>query len=237
MFTLLNVFHVTHVVDDLDAAMRWYENVFATPTPQRLDLAANSLSVLNVGNVPMMPMQPGAATSPGRFRSRFGQRLHSLAVYVEDPVSLVRRLQGEGYVLTGPLGEPVERLDDEIWTQPKQSPMVFEFFEYRPTTEPASEWGDHPLGVRSAIYTNVIDDASRARAFYCELLPGVSLRQGVVTPYDTISDFVRLGESVVIELARPTKSDSPAAHDLAAGATFHAVTFRVDDLDRGAEHL
>jgi catechol 2,3-dioxygenase-like lactoylglutathione lyase family enzyme len=237
MFTILNVFHVTHVVDDLDAALRWYDDVFATGTTDRTEFFGTALSLLTIGNVTLMPMQPGDATSPGRFKARFGEHLHSLAIYVDGPVSLIEHLKAAGFFLTGPLGEPVERPDDEIWTQPKESPMVFEFFEYRPSMVPASEWRDHPLAARGAVYTNVVDDPSKATAFYVDLLRGEMLRQGVPTPYESTSDFVRVGDDVVIELARPTSPNSPAARDLDAGTTFHAVTFTVDDLDRAADHL
>jgi hypothetical protein len=58
-----------------------------------------------------------------------------------------------------------------------------------------------------------------------------------VAAYGTRSSFVSLSDEVLLEVAEPQEPDSRAARDLASGGTFHAVTFRVADLDRAAAHV
>jgi catechol 2,3-dioxygenase-like lactoylglutathione lyase family enzyme len=95
MFQLPKVFHVSHVVDDLDAAVAWYRDVFSGRLWQRSELFGTAVALLVVGDVVLMPMQPTRAfpTAPGRFRERFGSRLHSLALYVDRPEALIEHPQ------------------------------------------------------------------------------------------------------------------------------------------------
>ncbi|HEY3941690.1 MAG TPA: VOC family protein [Acidimicrobiales bacterium] len=238
---------MSHVVDDLDGAVAWYERVFAPRVWQRSELFGTSLALLAVGDVVFMPMEPAPGSGPGRFRSRFGERLHSLALYVEGPVELIGRLEGAGLRLTGHRGQPLEDPLDEIWTQPRETPMVFEFFEPRPSmADPRLEepdwstryWSDeHPLGLQGAHYTLVTAEEAGAVGFLVDVLGGTVVRRSLVEAYGTRSTFVSLSDAVVVEVAVPEVGDCAAAEDLAAGGAFHAVTFRVTDLDRALAHL
>src|SRR5947209_11254038 len=101
MFRIEQVFHVSHVVDDLDAAVGWYADVFAPVVWQQAALFGTPLALLVVGDCVLMPMGPpaGAASSPARFRERYGEHLHSLALYVDEPVPLIEHLHGMGFRL------------------------------------------------------------------------------------------------------------------------------------------
>jgi catechol 2,3-dioxygenase-like lactoylglutathione lyase family enzyme len=249
MFEFPKVFHVSHVVDDLDAAVAWYDEVFSPRRWQRSELFGTSLALLVVGDVVMMPMQPSGAvpTAPGRFRERFGQRLHSLAVYVDHPVDLIDHLRSLGLRLTGSDGTELRNPQDEIWTQPRQTPMLFEFFEPRPSMHDprleeedwsSSYWREsHPLGITGACFTVVTADADVATRFFVEALRGKVVHERTVAPYGTRSAFVALNDEVMIEVAEPLGTDSDAGRDLAERATFHAVTFQVADLERAAGHV
>lgn len=249
MFELPKVFHVSHVVDDLDVAMKWYDDLFSPRVWQHTELWGTSLALLVVGDVVMMPMQPALdpPSSPGKFKMRFGQRLHSLALYVDEPVPMIEHLRAQGLYLTGSRGTALDNPQDEIWTQPRETPMVFELFQPRESmndprlNEPdwsSAYWRDeHPLGIQGSVFTNVTGDRAKATAFYVDALRGTVLREGVATPYGTTSNFVRLSDEVTMEVAQPTGTDSRAAADLEVGGTFHAVTFRVADLDRAAAHV
>ncbi len=249
MFELSRVFHVSHVVDDLDSAVTWYDKVFSPRLWQRSELFGTSLALLVVGDVVLMPMQPATAysTAPGRFRDRFGPCLHSLALYVDRPTELIDQLRGRGLRLTGADGTELHSPQDEIWTQPRQTPVALEFFEPRPSmNDPRLEdahwssdyWREvHPLGIVSSHFTVVAADARAASEFFVDALGGKVIHEGVVAAYGTRSTFVALSRDIMIEVAEPTGPDSDASRDLRRQAAFHAVTFRVTDLQRAGDHL
>ena len=258
MFRLPRVFHITHVVDDFDDAMRWYREVFNTSSDrgnaagagtqgdQATQLGPNRLILFTVGTTVLMPLQAAPGSAPDRYRERMGPRLHSLALDVLEPQDLVDHLTSLGYDLTNDMGGPVTDPREEIWTRPKQSPLLFEFFEPRdvlsvPKAADAgltpSYWRDeHPLGLHGAHYTCVTDDSDKAAAFLVDGLHGRVLHEAE-TAHGTRSLFVELSDQVMVEVARPVDPSGRAAADLTAGARFHAVTFRVGDLDRAVDHL
>lgn len=245
MFALPRIFHVSHVVDDLDAAVAWYDDVFAPQVWQRTELLGSGLALLVIGDVVMMPMQPAPESGFARFRARSGERLHSLAVYVDEPVPLIDKLRADGYYLRGFMGNELDNPQDEIWTKPGQSPMVMEFFQPResmgdprleePDWSPAPWRDDHPMRVQGSVHTCITPDAEQATTFFTSTLGGRVVHQGD-TPYGTRSTFVRLSDQVTIEVAQPTDPDGAPAQDLAAGGTFHAVTLTVGDLDGAVAH-
>lgn len=261
MFQLPKVFHVTHVVDDVDTVVRWYDEVFAPRSgwgrPTSGDggdggggdagpLGATRLSLLSIGPTVMMPLRAGPGMAPERFRERMGQRLHSLALYVDEPQALIDHLTAQGQHLADFLGRPVTDPLGEIWTRPRESPLVLEFFQPRdgmgdpryndPDWSPAYWRHGHPLGIEGAHYTLVTGDPEAATAFLVDGLLGRVVHRAS-TPHGTASTFVRLSDEVVVEVAEPVDPSSRAAADLAAGGMFHAVTFRVGDLDRAAAHF
>lgn len=249
MFELSRVFHVSHVVDDLDGASAWYDKVFSPQHWQRSELFGTSLALLVVGDLVLMPMQPTKAypTAPGRFRDRFGPCLHSLALYVDRPTDLIDHLRGRGLRLTGADGTELRNPQDEIWTQPRETPVVLEFFEARPSmndprlVDPhwsADYWREiHPLGIVGSHFTVVAADGKAASEFFTGALGGTVVHEGTIGAYGTRSTFVSLGREITIEVAEPISPDSDAGRDLGRKATFHAVTFRVTDLQRAVDHL
>ena len=249
MFTLPKVFHVSHVVDDLDAAVAWYDDMFSPRVWQRSELFGTSLALLVVGDVTLMPMQPatGFPTAPGKFKERFGSCLHSLALYVEEPVALIDQLRARGLRLTGADGTELSNPQDEIWTPPRATPMLLEFFEPRasmhdPRLEEddwsSSYWRDtHPLGIVSCCFTVVTADREGSTEFFVDALRGKVVHQQSATPYGTRSAFVALSDEVLIEVAEPIGPDSDAGRDLARRAAFHAVTFQVANLARAVGHV
>jgi catechol 2,3-dioxygenase-like lactoylglutathione lyase family enzyme len=183
---------------------------------------------------------------PERFRERMGQRLHSLALYVDEPQELMDHLTSQGQHLADYLGQPATDPLGEIWTRPRESPLVFEFFQPRegmgdpryndPDWSPDFWRDEHPLGIQGAFYTCVTADPDAATGFLVEGLGGRVVHE-TDSPHGTRSRFVQLSDEVVLEVAQPVDRSSRAAADLAASASFHAVTFRVGDLDRAAAHF
>ena len=85
------LFHLAHLVDDLDATDLLYDEVFGCQRYyRRYERAARrEASLLVVADQCMEPIQPSsdpadAGTPLGRFKKRFGNRMHSIAWYVDD---------------------------------------------------------------------------------------------------------------------------------------------------------
>jgi catechol 2,3-dioxygenase-like lactoylglutathione lyase family enzyme len=248
MFSVVQEFHVTHAVDDIEAAVAWYDDVFSPVVWQRTDLWGTQLALLAIGDFVLMPMQPpdNPDVSTRRFLERNGAHLHSLALYVDDPVDMMEHLGSLGFRLTGARGGDPESPSDEIWTQPRETPVVLELFQPNermndPRHEAAwssSYWRDeHPLAIRDAVYTVVTDDLAGATKFFVDAMHGTVTAAEADTPYATRSTFVALGDNVTIEVAKPSDPASRAGRDLAARTSFHAVTFQVADLARAVAHL
>ncbi|WP_326533637.1 VOC family protein [Pseudorhodoferax sp.] len=224
MFAVRKLFHLTQIVDDLDLADRWYNRLFSPCRFYRgyMKEAVRHASLLAIGDATVVePVQladePGAEQSPlGRFRARFGARLHSIAWYVDDLDSAVDTLLGHGVRLVDVAGRPIESREQAagvkyVWTHPKDSHGPLEFarlnaeFSTDPRVQPhwsAAYWREqHPLGIdgllRITLATRLPEQASR---FYTQVLgareaaslpgqPGRSLQVGD----DTIVDLVDAG--------------------------------------------
>src|SRR5262245_25331080 len=135
------LFHVVHVVDDLPAARRWYDRVFApqymfeqhySPAEERdATLAIFADYVVE----PMVTREPlaSARLPVGRFRARFGPRFHSIAFYTDDVLAVHARLVEHGVRMSGdggaPLAEPTRR--SAIYTHPRDTFGLLEFMEPR----------------------------------------------------------------------------------------------------------
>ena len=257
MFQISRVFHLTHVVDDLDATLRWYDEVLGAEllsSPMRGPTGGN-ICLLLVGDLVVLPMSPAADDAgTSRFRQRFGQHLHSIAWFVEDPADLVETLQGRGLALRDEYGRPLDGIEHEIWTPPRQAPCLLEFFRspteagegsgvglpHDPRFDP--DWvppSGHPLGItQTACLTVVSEEPERATGFFTEALHGKVIAEVGETAWATRSTFVQVGDFTVVEVARPLEKTSVAATDLAQnGEILHAVTFQVGDLTAAGDYL
>ena len=249
MFRITDVFHITHVVDDLDGAVAWYEDIFSPIVFQRTEVLNNSLALMVIGDVVLMPLQPGSTvpTPAAGFRAKFGQHLHSLAVHIEEPEDFMAHMESLGHPLTGARGGAVEGLGDEIWTKPKDFPGLYELWAPRIEEDPrlvagweSSFWRDeHPLGLTGPAWVTVVTDdrAARTPALVAAFRAPI-VHESASTPYGTDSAFLQLGSGVVLEVAQPTTTAGAAAADLGVcGEILHAVTFEVADAQAAAVHL
>lgn len=253
MFTIDRTYHVTHVVDDIDATTDWYDDVFSPLVlTERSDGPQGVALTLNlVDDIVMMPMSstPGHDSAPGRFHARFGEHMHSLAWYVDGLPSLVDTLQAEGLSLADQYGRPTQVASPEVWTRARQAPALLEFVESPRSTTNDPRFGrgwstaasrdSHPLGIeRTACLTIVTDDCQQATAFFRSCMAGRVVHEVEHTVHGTRSTMVQIGDETVVELAQPVDRDSRAARDLGrVGGMLHAVTFQVADLRRAADHL
>lgn len=258
MSNVTRLFHVIHVVDDLARAESWYDRVFSGryffrgnyfPVEQR------DASLFAIGDFVLEPMspsrEPGARDKPvGRFHSRFGAHLHSIAFYVRSLPEIWERLRARGVRIVGDGGGALSGPPKgAIYTHPRDTGGLLEFIEapddggFDARLQPgwsSAFWRDeHPLGIeRCSHLTLVIRDLERVRSFWVDLLEGRPFLERESRARGTRSLFVAVGEEVVVELAQPVAEGSAAGRELAkSGEILHAACFRVRDLGRAEKFL
>jgi hypothetical protein len=254
MFQVNRVFHLTHLVEDHDAILEWYHDVFGAQTYWERSTGPGNvtISLLNIGDLMVSPMTvtEGGAPAPAKFRERFGEHLHSIAWHIEDATDLVEHLTGMGLTLKDEFGRPLDGINHEIWTSVKESPCLIEMCGLHMDTlhkdDPrfdhpdwVTRWRDErPLGIeRTACITVVSNDRPAGARFFTDALHGKVLHEGP-TPWGTTSTFVQVGDFTTVEVAEPTEASSRAAADLAKnGRVVHAMTFQVKDLGATRDHL
>ncbi|MGH8675696.1 MAG: VOC family protein, partial [Burkholderiales bacterium] len=250
------LFHLTHVVSDLNAVDKWYDEVFSVTRFYHgyAKPAGRDASLIAIGNVIMEPMMPARVAnlqnqSVKKFHDRFGQHFHSIAFYVDDVSAISTHLDRHGLRLFDVTGNhvtpPKERF--AVWTHPRETHGQLEFAvagsnTIDPRLQPAwsaAFWRDHhPLGIeRTSHITVVVRDLPAARRFYCEVL-GAKLIDEQDIANRKRSAFVAVGSDTVVELAQPISSTGPEALDLEKnGEGIYALTLKTGDLERAAHFL
>jgi len=255
MFTVGKLFHLAHLVEDLDAVDRWYDDIFGCERYyRRFEKAAQrEASLLVISDMCMEPIQPSSApeaanTPLAKFKQRFGNRLHSIAWYVDDITALSQSLADHGVRQVGLQGERITdpRKAVAVWTHPKDTHALLEFcepgFAADPRLEPgwsARSWADeHPLRIpRTSHLTVLVDELDAAQAVYGDALAGRLLHR--VTDTDgSERAFYAVGEETIIEAVAPHGADTPEGRDHGAnGEGVHAIVFATTDLDGAASFL
>ncbi|MGH7965719.1 MAG: VOC family protein [Candidatus Binatia bacterium] len=258
MFTIGKLFHLTHVVSNLEAMDRWYDDVFSVNRfyRQYLEEAVRDASLACIGDCVMESVQlayhiPGAERSPiGKFYARFGQRFHSIAWYVDSVKDLCAALHRHNlhlYDITGKLVTEPEGID-AVWTHPKQTHGLLEFitigsFEVQDVRlQPnwsAAFWRDqHPLGIEQTSHVTVlIRDLQAAKTLYLDILGGQLIHAEEIAGQKK-SLFFAVGEDTIIETAQPLSATSPEGRELQqAGEGLYAVTFKTKNITHAADFL
>jgi catechol 2,3-dioxygenase-like lactoylglutathione lyase family enzyme len=256
MFKIGKIFHLTHVVNDLEAVDRWYDEIFAVNRFYHgyEKLAAREASLLLIGDLVMEPVMlakvPDAERTPiGKFLARFGQHFHSIAWYVDDVGAMAADLGRHNlrlYDVTGRVVKPPLRTE-AIWTHPKETHALLEFaatgnyiadprLQAGWTTTPWRE--HHPLAIdRTSHITVLFGDLKTAKNLYVDTLGGKLLHESE-SPGHKRSAFISVGDDTVIEAAQPLSASSAEARDLEAnGEGVHAVTFKTLNLKRAGDYL
>jgi catechol 2,3-dioxygenase-like lactoylglutathione lyase family enzyme len=257
MFKIGKVFHLTHLVNDLDACDRWYDEVFAVNRFYRgyEKLAVRDASLIAIGELVMEPLSlakvPDAEKSPiGKFKARFGQRFHSIAWYVEDVADLGAQFARHDIRMFNLIGNPVKlpvKPGSAIWTQPRQTHGLLEFAEIpafstdsrlQPGWSPVFWRERHPLGIERASHITVlVTELPPALTLYRDVLKGKLIHEEERAGQRK-SAFVAVGEDTVVELLQPLSADSPEGRDLRQyGDGIYGVTFKTINLGKAAEFL
>jgi len=256
MFTIRKLFHLTHVVRDLDAADQWYDDVFSVNRFYRgyEERAVRHASLVTIGELVMEPVQlanvPGAEKSPiGKFQARFGQRFHSIAWYVDSVVDTFAGFKNHNLRMVDVAGTVVKKPHPAmpIWTHPRETHGLLEFapngsYGADPRLQPgwsSAFWRDqHPLGIERTSHITVLTKTlPEVAALYRDVMGGRLIHQEEVAGTRRCA-FIAVGEDTVIEVLQPLSAATPEARDLEQyGDGVYAVTFRTMNLSKAAEFL
>jgi catechol 2,3-dioxygenase-like lactoylglutathione lyase family enzyme len=248
--TIGRLYHVIHIVDDLDAAQAFYGSVFPLETYtdhewSDYDKRLASLSIVT-DNFVIEVIQPSMAdedreVSLPKFFHRFGARLHSMAWFSDDVPALAERFRGAGIrVLDGGYGT--------IFTHPKDTFGQLQF-QTGPPEVPVPDprlvpgWtlstasAEHPLGlVRASHVTTMVADLDAATKLYDGPLDGRLLHEHADD--DARHTYFLVGTDTVVDLAQPVRPGTALHDDLErAGQLPHSFTMLVRDLDLARAHL
>jgi hypothetical protein len=248
------VFHLTPLVDDLDLAIQRLEIVFAPHVYYRgyeAHINNRDAALMVVGDFVIEPMHPrapveGPANPTRRYLERFGEGIHSLAVYAKGLDEMQARFKATGVRQTDG-GMP-----GALFTHPKDFPGLIEFFDpdlvpQKPDIDPrlqpgwsAAYWRDtHLLGMQFASHvTLLVHDHPAAAARYVEVLDVDVLPDQPASLPDSTSSYVTFGPDFMIELAQPGNPASAPGRQLdTIGQSWWGTTFVVRDLQAAAEFL
>jgi catechol 2,3-dioxygenase-like lactoylglutathione lyase family enzyme len=248
--TIGRLYHVIHIVDDLDAAQAFYGTVFPLETYtdhewSDSDKRLASLSIIT-DNFVIELIQPSHAeedlqVSLPKFAHKFGSRLHSMAWFSDDVPALAARFEAAGIrVLGGGYGT--------IFTHPKDTFGQLQF-QTGPPEVPVPDprlvpgWTlstatiEHALGlVRASHVTTMVADLDAAMKLYRGPLDGQLLHERADD--DARHAFFLVGTDTVVDLAEPLRAGTPLHDDLERnGQLPHSFTFLVRDLDAARKHL
>jgi catechol 2,3-dioxygenase-like lactoylglutathione lyase family enzyme len=254
-FEIGKLFHLTHVVTDLDAVDAWYDEVFSVTRFYHgyEELAGRDASLIALADLVLEPMSPARDRelknlSVKRFHDRFGQHFHSIAWYVDDVEAISARLDEHGLRLFNIVGRQVTPPDRAaaIWTHPRETFGQLEFARHSeyiadPRFAPdwsAAPWREHPLGIERTSHVGVaVRELAPAIRLYCDVLDGTLFHQEEDAGR-TRRAFVALGEDSVVELAEPLAPDTREGRELEQhGEGIHSMVFRTADLERARAFL
>jgi len=200
----------------------------------------------------MEPIQPSndpadAGTPLGRFKKRFGNRMHSIAWYVDDIEAFTARLLDNDIRLIGLKGQPVTdpKSSVAVWTHPGDTGALLEFCEPGFASDPRlkadfdiDKWARHPLALTHTSHVTVlVDDLADAARVYGAALGGTLLSTDL-SDSERPRSFHAVGSETVIEAVAPTTDTTPEGADhQAAGNAVHAITFATADLAGARDFL
>lgn len=256
MFKIGKLFHLTHVVSDLSAVDRWYDDLFAVTRFYHgyEKMAGRDASLIAIGDVVMEPMMPARVAdlrnqSVKKFHDRFGQHFHSIAWYVDDVEQISAQLDKHGLRLFNIVGKQVKPKEEAfaVWTHPKETYGQLEFavvgkYTIDPRMQPAwssAYWNaQHPLGIERASHICVVvRDLPRAMRLYCDILGGKLIHEEE-TAGRKRSAFVAVGEDTVIEIAQPLSPTSPEGSDMEQnGEGIYSLIFKTANLGKANDFL
>ncbi|MCW2982721.1 MAG: hypothetical protein JWR63_291 [Conexibacter sp.] len=194
-----------------------------------------------------------------RYPTATEPRLRSFGWYVEDIDDLYAALRRNGIRVVDQLNRiahgdepPSSAAATRVlfWSLPEDAGLSYEFFPGETAfhgddrldagwaVPPVSD--DDPLGIERCSHHTVLTSApERGLRLVVDILGGKVIHEGDNELLGTRSTFVHLAGST-LEYATPVGDGTPARAELAGSApedSYHAITWKVADLDRVADHL
>lgn len=258
-FELGRLAQIVHVTDDLATARHFYADVLGgqsfyegySPFEKR------DASIYAIGDVTIEPMspsdEPGASEMPvGRFLTRFGPRLHSIAINATGIRSLADHLLSSGVRVVGPGGSSVDTITNDppvsIYTHPRDTGFLIEFADFgapllQSSPRLAVDWNplrwaaDHPAGITGWSHvTALVRDVDSSLSFLVDVLGASVLMVPTSTPAG-IAARIRLGSESVVQLLQPATGTGHHKSLERDGEGLVELTLTVTDLGRAAAHL
>lgn len=263
-FHVRMLYHPRIHVPSLDQAEDFFARVFGRPStnfsvvmpePPAPGHSVGYSTFTSVSDVLIDSLEPKRYLTGGtqRYPDVEVPHLETTGWYVDGVKELYRELRAAGLRLVDSHDSVV---DGEEWpggpspfhTLPDDAGLRYAFFEMFPfPLDPRVREGwtvpevaeDDPLGIQHASHHTVLTSRpERALRLTVNVLGGEVVRTGRDELRGVEGPFVRLADTV-FHFATPDPG-SPAAADAAAHApldTYHAITWKVVDLERTAKHL
>lgn len=264
-FRVAGLFHVTNVVRDLKGMRDFHSRLFGVETVTSPYALGRYATLCLVGDVLIDSTCPAHDVySPRRvFAELVGDHWSPVALWIEDMQDCIfqlhemRRLTLTAYSDGMPIvGSPVGVGGMSIaFTAADETGVQWGLYEadievtrsdlFQRLDPRASEsWrpappAEHSVGQQvHSHHTIVVDDNGPTVAFLVDILGGEIFFEGENVALGAKSTYVSIGtRPITVEIAVPY-SDGPAQRDQARnGNIYHALNFKVDDLDRAVKHL
>lgn len=263
--SVLMMFHPTEHVTDLEEAEEFYRRVFGCesiplasvmPAPSGGGHPNDYSTFTLVREVLFDSLDPKRFVVAGQQRYPDVDRPHlkTLGWYVDDLDALLAELNRHGIGVTNGKGEVLDAADVTPGTLTSfhavaaDAGIRYHFFApFAFKADPRQEAGwtlpppapDDPLGLeRCAHHVILTDQPERALTLVVDVLGGDVIHAGHDDLRGITGTFVRVGDAV-LQYATPDPG-SAAYQDFAAHGphdVYHAVTWKVTDLDRAERHL
>lgn len=263
-FRVKMMFHPSHHVTDLAETEAWFMRVFGRPStsheslhsngPRRPGFPIDYSTFTPISDVLMDSVDPKRYVIHGvqMYQSVDEPHLKNLGWYVEGMPELYRALKRHGYGVHNQLEQLVEEHDPKavvLFTVPGETGMRHQFmlnmaFPPDPRSQPG--WvlpgvsADDPLGIeRCSHHTILTSHPERVLKLVVDVLGGTVTHRGRDRLRGTsASTYVYIGNSI-LEFGVPEQGT--AAHEDWAKSepadTYHAITWKVADLERAERHL
>ena len=251
MLTIRTAFHVTHMLKDLEAATRIYQDIFHAPVRfagyhvgENRDASFASVSDAYIELFAPRDADAPDPTSPGgRFIKRWGEGLANFGWLVEgDVAEALRFCQSQGYQLAGVVGQETSA----FFIHPRQAHgIMLEIaggtIRDDPRAQPgwAARWREeHPLGIeRMNAVSYAVRDLEGAVGFLQSLTDAPVIYRGVDEDAGKESAYLWIKDHM-IEVMQGISDDSEIGRYVQEqGPKIHSVTFKVKNLDQAADYL
>jgi catechol 2,3-dioxygenase-like lactoylglutathione lyase family enzyme len=187
-----------------------------------------------------------------RYKTVDTPHLKNLGWYVDRPIELYHALKRHGFGVAEPSGEAAAGEEPPMpafFSIPDETGIRYQFWGGRPLAidpRPGPGWtlppvsDDDPLGIeRCSHHTILTGRPERALKLVVDVLGGRVIHEGPNGPRATKSStYVDIGGSI-LEYGVPEEG-TPTHEDWSTGDTsdtYHAITWKVIDLERSERHL